>query len=62
MRVWQLVKTGGPDVLSLDDVADPEPGPGQVSVRVGAIGINYAEVLSRKGLYGWAPRRPYVPG
>jgi len=29
---------------------------------VEAIGINYAEVLSRKGLYGWAPKRPYVPG
>jgi len=31
-------------------------------VRVEAIGINFAEVLSRKGLYGWAPKRPYVPG
>jgi NADPH2:quinone reductase len=31
-------------------------------VRVEAIGINYAEILSRKGLYGWAPRRPYIPG
>jgi NADPH2:quinone reductase len=29
---------------------------------VQAIGINYAEVLSRKGLYGWAPEKPYVPG
>lgn len=26
------------------------------------IGINYAEILSRKGLYGWAPSRPYIPG
>jgi NADPH:quinone reductase-like Zn-dependent oxidoreductase len=39
-----------------------EPGPHEISVRVEAIGINYAEVLSRKGLYGWAPKRPYVPG
>ena len=31
-------------------------------MRVEAIGINYAEILSRKGLYGWAPKRPYVLG
>ncbi|HSM35631.1 MAG TPA: zinc-binding dehydrogenase [Longimicrobiales bacterium] len=31
-------------------------------LRVEAIGINYAEVLSRRGQYGWAPRRPYVLG
>ncbi|MDX1494912.1 MAG: zinc-binding dehydrogenase, partial [Longimicrobiales bacterium] len=49
-------------MLRLVDVDPPEPGPGQVAVSVKAIGINYAEVLSRKGLYGWAPKRPYIPG
>ena len=62
MRAWLLSRAGGPEVLKLVDVPLPEPGPGDVVVRVEAIGINYAEVLSRKGLYGWAPRRPYVPG
>jgi NADPH2:quinone reductase len=33
-----------------------------VRVRIRTIGLNYAEVLSRRGLYGWAPPRPYVPG
>jgi NADPH2:quinone reductase len=33
-----------------------------VRVRVEAFGLNYAEVLSRKGLYGWAPGRPYTLG
>jgi NADPH2:quinone reductase len=33
-----------------------------VAVAVEAIGVNYAEVLSRKGLYGWAPAKPYIPG
>lgn len=62
MRAWMLRRTGGPDVLHLTEADDADPGPGEVAVRVRAIGINYAEVLSRKGLYGWAPRRPYVPG
>ncbi|HKK92526.1 MAG TPA: NADPH:quinone oxidoreductase family protein [Longimicrobiales bacterium] len=62
MKAWLLSRTGPPDVLELIDRPDPAPGPGEVAVDVQAIGINYAEVLSRKGLYGWAPDRPYVPG
>jgi len=62
MRAYPLRRTGGPDVLELADLPSPEPGEGEVAVRVQAIGINYAEVLSRKGLYGWAPKKPYVPG
>lgn len=62
MKAWMLKRIGGPDVLELSDVTSPEPGPGEVLIQVEAIGINYAEVLSRKGLYGWAPKRPYVPG
>lgn len=62
MKAWELSKTGGPEVLRLVDRPAPTPGPGEVAVEVAAIGINYAEILSRRGLYGWAPRRPYVPG
>lgn len=62
MRAWLLRRTGGPGVLELEELPRPEPGPGQVAVAVEAIGLNWAEVLSRKGLYGWAPDRPYVPG
>jgi len=61
-RAWRLARAGPPEVLELVEVADPEPGPGEVAVRVEAIGINYAETLSRRGLYGWAPPRPYTPG
>lgn len=57
-----LRRSGGPDILRLEDLPEPEAAPGQVVVRVERIGINYAEVLSRKGLYSWSPRRPYVPG
>ncbi|MEJ2541494.1 MAG: NADPH:quinone oxidoreductase family protein [Gemmatimonadota bacterium] len=57
-----LERTGPPDVLRWTRVPEPTPGTGEVRVTVESIGLNYAEVLSRKGLYGWAPPRPYVPG
>ncbi len=62
MRAVVLHRHGGPEVLRLSRVPDPEPGPGEVRVAVEAIGLNYAEVLSRKGLYGWTPKMPYVLG
>jgi NADPH2:quinone reductase len=62
MRAIVLERHGGPGVLRVREVPDPAPGAGQVRVRVEAIGVNYAEVLSRKGLYGWAPALPYTPG
>lgn len=62
MRAIVLTKTGGPDKLVVSDVGDPVPGAGEVRVRVHYAGINYAEILSRKGLYGWAPKRPYILG
>ena len=62
MRAVFLHRHGQPDVLRITEAPDPTPGPGQVVVRVGAVGLNYAEILSRKGLYGWAPRLPYVLG
>ena len=62
MKAVHLHKLGPPDVLRVEDAPDPDPGPGQVLVRIQAVGVNYAEVLSRRGLYGWAPDRPYVLG
>ena len=44
------------------ELPEAVPGAGCVRVRLDAIGLNYAEILSRKGLYGWAPRLPYTPG
>jgi synaptic vesicle membrane protein VAT-1 len=62
VRAIVLDRHGGPDVLRARTVPDPVPGPGEVRVRVQAIGVNFAEVLSRKGLYGWAPAMPYTLG
>lgn len=62
MRVIPLTRHGRPDVLSVVERAEPAPERDQVRVRIETIGLNYAEVLSRKGQYGWAPPLPYVPG
>ncbi len=63
MKAILLEKTGRPEVLKYADVPEPEVGPGQVCVKLDYIGVNYAEILSRKGLYGWRPKkRAYIPG
>lgn len=62
MKAILLTKHGRPEVLSVVEVAEPVPERDQVRVRVETIGLNYAEVLSRQGQYGWAPPLPYVPG
>lgn len=62
MKAVLLDRHGVPSTLKLREVAEPVAGPGQVRVRIAAVGLNYAEVLSRKGLYGWAPPLPYVLG
>jgi len=62
MQAYILNKVGGPEVLKISHIETPLVGARQVKVRVQTIGLNYAEVQSRKGLYGWAPQRPYIPG
>lgn len=53
---------GGPEVLKLEDVADPSAGPGQVRVKVHAIGVNPYETYMRAGVYAIKPDLPYTPG
>jgi NADPH2:quinone reductase len=62
MRAVVLRETGGPDRLELTEVPDPEPGDGEVVVRVRAAGINFADVLVRQGRYPQPPELPTVPG
>ncbi|WP_405584811.1 alcohol dehydrogenase catalytic domain-containing protein [Streptomyces sp. NBC_01190] len=47
---------GGPEVLTTEDLPVPSPGPGEVLVRVAAIGLNRAEVNFRRGRYIDKPR------
>jgi NADPH2:quinone reductase len=51
MRAIRIQETGGPEVLHIDTVDDPVPGPGEVLVRLEAIGVNFIEIYQRRGLY-----------
>jgi NADPH:quinone reductase-like Zn-dependent oxidoreductase len=53
---------GGPETLRLTEVADPEPGPGELLVRVRACAINYPDVLIIEDKYQLKPPRPFAPG
>ena len=60
MKAIQISEAGGPDVLKLVELPIPEPGPGQVLLRVEATGVNFVEVYFRKGIYKAA--FPLIPG
>ena len=63
MRAWQVTELGQPrDVLRLVDVADPEPGPGQLAVAVLAAPANFPDVLMCRGDYQVKPEPPFTPG
>ena len=62
MKAVLLRETGGPEKLELTDVPDPEPGEGEVILRVRAAGINFLDVLVRQGRYAQQPELPLVPG
>ena len=51
MLAIQIDHTGGPEVLTAKSLPDPEPGPGQIRIRHGAIGLNFIETYYRKGVY-----------
>lgn len=60
MKAIQIHQTGGPEVLQLAELPIPEPGPGQVLIRVEATGVNFIEIYFRKGVY--KSSLPLVPG
>ena len=49
MKAIRVAKYGGPEELQLQEVAQPEPGPGEALVRVHAAGVNYADIYFRNG-------------
>jgi putative PIG3 family NAD(P)H quinone oxidoreductase len=62
MRAIVITTPGGPEVLRLEDVPDPVPGPGEALVEVTAAGINRADAMQREGGYPPPPGAPPYPG
>lgn len=51
MKAAVVARTGGPEVVEVTDLPDPEPGPGELLVDVGAAGVNFIDVYHRTGAY-----------
>ena len=62
MRQVFIIRTGGPEVLEPREAPDPLPTPGALRIRVKAAGVNFADIMARKGLYPDAPKLPAVVG
>lgn len=62
MKAAVITHFGTPDVLKIKDVPTPVPEEGEVLVKVRAIGVNFADVFARLGLYPSIPKAPFVPG
>ncbi len=62
MKAIRFHEFGGPEVLKLENVAEPEPGIGQVLVRARAAGINPVDTYIRSGTYAFKPELPHTPG
>ena len=63
MKAWQVTRHGEPeDVLELAEVPRPEPGPGQLLVRLLAAAANFPDVLLCRGNYQVRPALPFTPG
>ena len=62
MKAIQVTQTGGPEVLRLSEIPEPQVADGQVLVRIHAAGINPVETYVRSGTYSILPKLPYTPG
>jgi NADPH2:quinone reductase len=62
MKAIRVHEFGEPEVMKLEEVPEPQVGPGQVLVKVQAVGVNPVETYIRAGAYAAAPPLPYTPG
>lgn len=62
MRAIQITEFGDADRLAMAEVPDPQPGPGQVLIRVAAASVNRSDLLLRSGRYHTLPPLPAIPG
>jgi NADPH2:quinone reductase len=62
MKAILVHEFGAPEVMKLHETAMPQPGPGQILVKVSAAGVNPADTYMRAGAYAIKPPLPYTPG
>ncbi|PGF16407.1 NADPH:quinone reductase [Natrinema sp. CBA1119] len=62
MKAIEVTEYGDSDRLEIIDADRPEPGPGEVRIDIKAAGINFADIMQRRGHYPGGPEPPYVPG
>jgi len=62
MKAIHVHEFGGPEVLRLEEVPTPQPGPGEVLVRMHTVGVKPVETYIRTGTYARLPKLPYTPG
>ena len=62
MRSIRVHEFGGPEVMQLEEAADPRPAAGQILVRIRAAGVNPVDAYIRSGTYPRKPQLPYTPG
>ena len=58
----EIIEPGGPEVVRFAERDEPAPGPGQVTIRVEYAGLNFVDVLARRGVPGYFTGWPFVPG
>jgi NADPH:quinone reductase-like Zn-dependent oxidoreductase len=62
MRALVIRRSGPPEVFESRQVPDPQAKAGEALIRVKAIGVNFADLMARMGLYPGTPKPPFVPG
>jgi NADPH2:quinone reductase len=62
MKALVITRYGGPEVLEVHQVADPQPTPDQIMVKVEAGGLNFADLMTTRGGYATTPKPPLTAG
>ena len=62
MEAIEITEYGGTETMEPIETEVPDPGEGEVRIEVRAAGINFADIMQRRGHYQGGPEPPYVPG
>jgi NADPH2:quinone reductase len=62
MKAIRVNEFGPPEVMKIEEIADPKPGKGEVLVKLEANGVNPVDTYIRSGQYPAVPALPYTPG